>query len=124
MDNEPVKLGRINHAIEKAVAEDLGPDVAVYVQIAELDCFAAQWPQAYLTRLNEAGKILKDPDYAAYSPKKKTLFLIKEYLKDGEFRKVVLELARENAWDLKLIYALTSEKAHEINADCSLHRVN
>jgi hypothetical protein len=123
MDNEPVRLGRLNRAIEKAVESDLGPDVAVYVQNAELDSFASKWPEAYLTKLNEAGKILKDPDYAAYSPKKKTLFLIKEYLKDGEFRKVVLELEKENAWDLKLIYALTSEKAQEINSDSPLRRV-
>jgi hypothetical protein len=123
MDNEPVKLGRINRAVEKAIGVDLGEDVWIYMKAADVDEMAEKWPSAYLARLSEASRIIKKPDYAAYQQEKKTLFLIKEYLKEGEFTKVALEIEHEGQWHLKLIYALNALKAKEINTTSPLKRV-
>jgi hypothetical protein len=84
---------------------------------------AAKWPSVYLARLEEASKIIKTPDYASYVPEKKTLFLIKEYLRDGEFTKVALEIEKDKDWHLKLIYVLNALKAHEIDQAGGIKRI-
>ena len=123
MDKEPVKLGRINRAVEKAIGKDLGGDVWIYMTAKDVDEMAAKWPSIYLSRLSEASRIIKRPDYASYCASKKTLFLIKEYLKEGEFTKVALEIENEGQWHLKLIYALSALKAKELNAEGPIERV-
>jgi hypothetical protein len=123
MENEAVKLGRINRAVEKALGVDLGNDVWIYMDEEDLDKMVAKWPSAYLARLEEASKIIKTPDYAAYSPSKKTLFLIKEYLRDGEFSKVALEIEKDKDWHLKLIYVLNALRTQEIDHDGGIKRI-
>jgi hypothetical protein len=123
MENESVKLGRINRAVEKALGVDLGENVWIYMDEGDLDKMAAKWPSVYLARLEEASKIIKTPDYASYVPEKKTLFLIKEYLRDGEFTKVALEIEKDKDWHLKLIYVLNALKAHEIDQAGGIKRI-
>jgi hypothetical protein len=124
MEHESVKLGRINRAIEKALGVDLGENVWIYMDQADLDKMASKWPSVYLARLEEASKIIKTPDYASYAPKKKTLFLIKEYLREGEFTKVALEIEQDKEWHLKLIYVLSALKAHEIDQEGGIKRID
>jgi hypothetical protein len=123
MDNENVKLGRINRAVEKALEQDFGDDVWIYMAAKDVDAMAAKWPSVYLSRLSEAARIIKHPDYASYAPKKKTLYLIKEYFKEGEFSKVALEITNEAGWYLKIIYALNPLKIKEIDEEAPIKRV-
>jgi len=123
MDSESVKLGRINRAVEKALGVDLGANVWIYMDEADLDKMAVKWPNVYLARLEEASRIIKTPDYAAYSATKKTLFLIKEYLRDGEFSKVALEIEKDKDWHLKVIYVLNALKTQEIDQDGGIRRI-
>ncbi|MFA6620613.1 MAG: hypothetical protein WCS90_05755 [Bacilli bacterium] len=123
MDKESVKLGRINRAVEKALGVDLGEDIWISMDAADLDKMAAKWPNVYLSRLEEASKIIKTPDYAAYSAAKKTLFLIKEYLRNGEFSKVVLEIEKDKGWHLKVISVLNALKTQEIDQDGGIKRI-
>jgi hypothetical protein len=124
MEHESVKLGRINRAIEKALGVDLGENVWIYMEQDDLDQMASKWPSVYLSRLEEASKIIKTPDYASYAPKKKTLFLIKEYLREGEFTKVALEIEQDREWHLKLIYVLSALKTREIDEEGGIKRID
>ena len=45
MENESVKLGRINRAVEKALGVDLGENVWIYMDEGDLDKMAATWPR-------------------------------------------------------------------------------
>jgi hypothetical protein len=120
---EPVKIGRINKATEKALGLSLGENIWVYVTSVDLDTMAKKWPEAYLSRLHEAGTIAKEPDYAAYRKEGNILYLVKEYLKNGSFVKVLLEIVGEPQWHLKAIYPLSAEKAKEIDEKYGIKRI-
>jgi hypothetical protein len=124
MDQEPVKLGRINRAVEKALKEDFGEEVWIYLLAEDLDKMASKWPSVYLSRISEASKIIKSPDYAAYLPKENTLYFIKEYLRDGHFQKVALAVKKEGQWHLKELYALKEEESKRLAQEGFLARVS
>lgn len=123
MEQENLKLGRINRAIEKALEVNFETDVWIYVEGPDLDRMAAKWPSLYLTRLEEASKIIRNPDYASYHPENKILFLIKEYLREGKFIKVFLEIEKTEEWHLKSISVLSDLKAHEIDQGSGIRRI-
>ena len=123
METESLKIGRVSRKVEKAVGHEFGTDVSVYIPGEELDELARKWPDNYLGRVEEMGRIIAAPDYASYSAKRKTLFLIKEYLRNGEFRKVALEIMDEGKLSLHLIYALSGLKTKEIDSDSKISKV-
>jgi hypothetical protein len=124
MDQEPVKLGRINRAVEKALKEDFGEEVWIYLLAEDLDKMASKWPTIYLSRISEASKIIKTPDYAAYLEKEDTLYFIKEYLKDGHFQKVALSVKKEGQWHLKELFTLKDDESVRLAQEGILARVN
>lgn len=124
MEETSLKIGRVNRKIEKAVGHEFGKDVAVYLSNGALDELASKWPDVYLGRIEEMGRIISSPDYASYCAKRKTLFLIKEYLRNGEFRKVVMEIEDEGRLAMKMVYNLTESKAKEIAAENPIERVD
>jgi hypothetical protein len=124
MDQEPVKLGRIARAVEKSLGVDFGEDVWIYILAEDLDKMAAKWPSIYLARISEASRIIKKSDYVAYEEKSKTLYMIKEYFRDGEFTKVVLEVVNDGQWHLKAMYALNALKLKEIDQAAPTKRLS
>jgi hypothetical protein len=116
MDSEPVRLGRISRPIEKALGKDFGTNIWIYVTAADLGRFCETWRETYLSKLEEAARIIRNPYYVAYAEKYKKLFLLKEYFADGEFRKAGLLIAdEEGQWHLKDIFALTPSRLSEIS---------
>ena len=124
MDDTSLKIGRVSRKIEKAVNHEFGEDVGVYLDNKTLDELANKWPDAYLGRIQEMGRIIASPDYASYCTARKVLFLIKEYLHDGQFRKVVMEIVDEGHLSMKLVYNLTDTKAKEIDHDGSIKKID
>ncbi|MCI1244351.1 MAG: hypothetical protein LKG11_00095 [Bacilli bacterium] len=124
MGSESLKIGRVSRKIEKAVGHEFGDDVGVYLSNEELDAFARKWPKTYLGRIEEMGRIIAKPDYAAYCVKKRVLFLIKEYLKEGAFRKVAMEIGDEGKLSMRLIYNLSDLKAKEIASETPISKVD
>jgi hypothetical protein len=114
MEQEPVRLGRLSKALEKALGVDFGEDVFVYVSEEELRCLAKRWAESYLLKLEEAAKIIRCPLYAAYDGKNQRLYLLKEYVTSEGFKKAALEIVREGQWHLKRIFGLTPEKEKEL----------
>jgi hypothetical protein len=123
MENESVKLGRINRYVEKAIEENFEGDVTIYMEEKDVDELARRAPDDYLRRLSEASRIIKNPDYVSYSKPRRTLFLIREYLNDGEFKKVVLEIVDEGKWKFHLMYALSALQAKELDASFGIKRI-
>lgn len=123
MNHEPVRLGRLSRAIENALGVPFEGDVFVYILAADVDEMAKEWPQVYLKRLEEASMIIRHCDYASYLKEKETLYLIREYLKDGIFTKVALELVHAGQWHLKGIFALNNEKTKELYFAAGIERI-
>jgi len=124
MNEQPVRLGRISRNVEKAVGKDFGADIWVYVRNEELDHLARSWPTSYLTRLEESGRIIKNPDYVAYDEKKKILYFIKEYFHEGIFKKVVLSLQDDIQWHFLDLAVLNEAILSKILSESPLKRVN
>jgi hypothetical protein len=82
---------------KSALGKIFGEEVWIYLLAEDLDKMASKWPTIYLSRISEASKIIKTPDYAAYLEKENTLYFIKEYLKDGDFQKVALSVKKDKA---------------------------
>ncbi len=116
MAEDIVLLGRIARPLEKALGVDLGSEVNVFVEDAELRRFAEKWPDSYLAKLAEAKAILRRPLYLAYDKKSESLCLIKEYPVPQGFKKVALELVKIGHWRLHALYSLTPEKTVELCA--------
>jgi hypothetical protein len=124
MNEEPVRLGRISRGMEKALGKDFGDDIWIYVTGGDLDRLASHWPTNYLARLEECGRILKNPDYLAYAEKEELLYFIKEYFKDNLFKKVVVILKNEKQWHLKELVVLDEPLLNKITSESLLKRVN
>lgn len=114
MNQDPVKLGRIGTAIEKALDVNFGDGIWVYIGNEEVDQLAVAVPSQYLERLNQASLIIKKPDYVAYVKEKKALYLIREYLKGIQFVKVALELSSQGQFYYQGMYVLSAAKTKEL----------
>lgn len=123
MEEEPVRLGRISRTIEKTLDKDFGDEIWIFILSRDLDSLANRWPKNYIARIEEAGRIIKKPDYVAYLEEGKTLYLIKEYFKEGVFKKVLLEIVFERQWHLKGIRLLEETMLKEIIGKSQLKRV-
>ena len=88
----PLKLGRISRKVEKALGLSLVCDVNIYLPQPQLDQLAASRPHDYLKRLDEISGICRDPDYVRYDESNDTFIYLKEYIKDGVFLKVAVDL--------------------------------
>lgn len=90
--NNPLKVGRVNIDVEKALDLQLTSDVSVYFGEEELNALASHFPDRYLAMVEEVGKILKCPDFVATDKEKKHLAYVRFYPQGAEFRKVFLFL--------------------------------
>ena len=85
---------------------------------------ARSWPTSYLTRLEESGRIIKNPDYVAYDEKERILYFIKEYFHEGVFKKVVLSLQDDLQWHFLDLTVLNEAILNKILSESPLKRVN
>jgi hypothetical protein len=118
-----LKLGRVSKRIEKAVGETFDADVSVYMGKDSLNEFARKYPESYLRKIEAMADLLKRPDYAAYDAEGKDLFLIKEYIREGSFRKVVMRLHRGERWEYASLGVLGDLEGRRIDASFGLKRV-
>lgn len=115
----PLKLGRISRKVEKALGLSLVCDVNIYLPQPQLDQLAASRPHDYLKRLDEISGICRDPDYVRYDESNDTFIYLKEYIKDGVFLKVAVDLTHEGdpkRWVFGKMYVLSDSLARVYNA--------
>lgn len=98
MTKDPVKIGRINTRIEKAINFDLGDNIFCYITEEYLREFVRKWPKDYLKKVEEASNIIKDPHYVGIDTENKLLYFVKDYLvKNIFFRKacIVMDFSKQ-----------------------------
>lgn len=114
MTKDPVKIGRINTRIEKALNYDLGDNIFCYITEARLREFVAKWPKDYLKKIEEASNIIKNPLYAGIDEKNKVLYFIKDYLvKNQFFRKACLIMDFKGQLQIRDIIPFDDKKMAE-----------
>ena len=88
-------------------------NINVVVWNKTLDEFARRYPKDYLVKIAECKRILGNPLYATYDSKKEILYLVKEYIIGGVFKKVALaiDIKEERLIDF---FLLTPNKIKEI----------
>jgi hypothetical protein len=69
MDQEPVKLGGSIERSKKRSRKTSERRCGSISSRKIFDKMASKWPTIYLSRISEASKIIKTPDYAAYLEK-------------------------------------------------------
>ena len=80
MNNDPVRIGRISARVEKALGHDFGENIFCYITEAQLREFSTRWPEGYLKKVEEASRIMKEPQYVGIDEKSGLLYYVKEYL--------------------------------------------
>ena len=95
IENGPIKVGRVNIDVEKALGLVLTSDVSVYIGEEALNDLASRHPENYLSILEEMAKILKTPDFVASDAKQTHLAYLRFYCRGSEFRKAFLFLTYE-----------------------------
>lgn len=123
MNEGPIKVGRINRAIEKTVGADLGEDVAVYLEEEELNALVKKKPDSYLKAIEEEAVIIKKPDYACYSKEEESLFLFRQYLSPNGFVNIALVIKKEERWKIAGLFPINSERFKSISAKGKIIRV-
>lgn len=114
MDNEPISIGKLSAKLSKAVGHDFSKNKKVYLREKETEALASRFPDTYLAKIEEMGKILKEPDYVLYDKQSSFLYFIKEYIKDGLFSKVIISLRLEKKWHVVSLERLSPSISQEI----------
>ena len=109
MDKDPVRIGRINIKVEKALGYDFGENIFCYISEEKLREFASRWPSGYLKKVEESAHIMKNP--VGIDTKNKRLYFIKEYLvNNSSFKKACLVLSFAKQLNLEDIILLDEKK--------------
>lgn len=111
MEEESIRLGNIPKKVIQMFR--LKGNINVVVWNKALDEFARRYPKDYLVKIAECKRILGNPLYATYDSKKEILYLVKEYILGGIFKKVALaiDIKEERLIDF---FLLTPNKIKEI----------
>ena len=111
MDEESIRLGNIPKKVIQMF--HLKGNINVVVWNKTLDEFERRYPKDYLVKIAECKRILGNPLYATYDSKKEILYLVKEYIIGGVFKKVALaiDIKEERLIDF---FLLTPSKIKEI----------
>ena len=111
MEEESIRLGNIPKKVIQMF--HLKGNINVVVWNKTLDEFARRYPKDYLVKIAECKRILGNPWYATYDSKKEILYLVKEYIIGGVFKKVALaiDIKEERLIDF---FLLTPSKIKEI----------
>ena len=111
MEEESIRLGNIPKKVIQMF--HLKGNINVVVWNKTLDEFARRYPKDYLVKIAECKRILGNPLYATYDSKKEILYLVKEYILGGIFKKVALaiDIKEERLIDF---FLLTPNKIKEI----------
>lgn len=102
-----IRIGKINKRIKDRFKLELIDGDEVFILQDRLDDFVSRWPDSYLIKISEAKNIIKSPMYLAYDDK--TLYFVREYIKNQQFIKVGVEIDIKNQPHLNDIFVLTSK---------------
>ena len=124
MTKDPVKIGRINAKIEKALEIDLKDNIFCYITESRLREFVNKWPKDYLKKVEEASNIIKEPLYAGIDEENKLLFLIKDYIVNRKcFKKACLIMDFKGQLQILDIIPFDDKKLEELSKHSRIAKV-
>ena len=91
---EPIRIGRIARATERALGLSLTGEVGIFMNAKDLDALASKRPNDYLKVLEEIGQIIHDPDFVSFDDKKESIRYVKFYFKEGAFSAVAVGIKK------------------------------
>lgn len=80
MRNDPVRVGRIPLSLQRLIGRDFGDNIFVYIGEEALRDLVRRYPNGYLAKIEECGRIIKKPLYVGYDEKADELFLVRDYI--------------------------------------------
>ena len=105
MYNEPLKVGRINRATERALDISLSGDVNIYLREEQLNDIASKRPDTYLAYIEELSSILRKPDFVSFDSERQSFFYCRAYAQSGAVQLVFLEVTHEQCrYHLKRVF--------------------
>lgn len=82
--HDAVKVGRIGKKIEEKLGVSFANDMNLYVLEPTLDALARDYPESYLTILDEIAYSIKNPDAFSYSEQRNEFLFLRLYPKEGQ----------------------------------------
>ncbi|MBO4540870.1 MAG: hypothetical protein J5736_02730 [Bacilli bacterium] len=111
-EEKDIKIGRVNRGVEKALRLSLASDVSVWMKEEDLNKLAKEKPETYLKTIEGIQEILKCPDFVSYRDEEDALFYVKDFFRNGRFRKVLVVLRHEGTpkcWVFSRLSILSQE---------------
>lgn len=124
-DNQPIRIGRIARATERALNLSLTGEVNIYMDTKELDALAAKRPNDYLKVLEEIGQIIHDPDFVSFNREEQTIRYVKFYYKEGALSAVAVNVkkkGRPSKWRYESLSTLGRFSIPSVQQDVSYVR--
>jgi hypothetical protein len=119
-----ITVGFLSSKLKDVLGSDFKRKQNVYLLVTQQEELSRKYPSSYKAKVEEISHLLYNPDYVLYAKKEKSLYLIRDYQKEGKFQKVVLSLTNFGEWDIKELTSLTLPILEKINTLGQLRRLN
>lgn len=124
MENTKITVGFLPSKLKDVLGCEFKRKQNVYLLSKKQEELSKKYPTSLESKVDEMAHLLYYPDYAIYDKKEKSLFLIRDYQRDGKFQKVVLHLSKKEGWNIADLVPLSYPLLEEINKIGSLTRLN
>lgn len=119
-----ITVGFLSSKLKDVLGSDFKQKQNVYLLVTQQEELSRKYQSSYKAKVEEISHLLYNPDYVLYAKKEKSLYLIRDYQKEGKFQKVVLSLTNFGEWDIKELTSLTLPILEKINTLGQLRRLN
>lgn len=92
-----IKLGKIGKAVESKMDVSLASDVNIYLLEAMANAFAQEYPDSYLTLIEEISNVIRKPDAISFDQKKEELHFVRLYAQYGQLFLLDASVARRGS---------------------------
>ena len=123
--NEPLKVGRIPIAVERALKLHLASNVSVYMSNERISTLASERPGGYLSIIEETTSILHSPDYVCYRKEIEQFLFVKGYVTANGIRFVGLGVSHigvPKRWNFDHMRVYRLEELNDINKTSAFAR--
>lgn len=124
MKNNKITVGFLSSKLKDVLGGDFKRKQNVYLLENEQEELSKRYPSSFEAKVEEITHLLYYPDYVLYAKKEKSLFLIRDYQRDGKFQKVVLRVVNKGEWDIAELTSLSPTLLEHINSLGTLTRLN
>lgn len=124
MKNNKITVGFLSSKLKDVLGGDFKRKQNVYLLENEQEELSKRYPSSFEAKVEEITHLLYYPDYVLYAKKEKSLFLIRDYQRDGKFQKVVLRVVNKGEWDIAELTSLSPTLLEHINCLGTLTRLN